>query len=277
MDKFSAEQDNSSPEQMKFFSSPVVLMGLICLLVSACGIEDYPYISPVPQSNITRELNSRATVVIPNTNASNNYFTHFTVFYRIYVGENEELSPSKENISAINSVLYSDYIAIEPYIDNDSIGSSSIYSTFSNRQYQILQLENANIENNVLSDSVLGRTIIFDFSQTPGDIPVLIVGGNRYSLWRSNGNGSFTPRPENRYFINGPELYDSTNINSNVNADVVNKPDLSSGAVAIHTYVSMYIVATGLDTQAFTQIFSTPAFIGILRLPDPGTGTVSAE
>jgi hypothetical protein len=112
--------------------------------------------------------------------------------------------------------------------------------------------------------------VVFSFSQNPGDVPVLTVGGGEYTLWRSNGNGSFTPRPENRYFVNSPELYDPDNINDNVNADVTNKSSFSGSAR--HTYVCMYIVATGLDTATFTQIFSTPAFVGILRLPNPGSG-----
>jgi hypothetical protein len=259
------KQADSSSESMKtpgsftrFFS-----FCLTCL-VTACGIEDYPYLVPISQSSITRELNSRVQITMP-AGSPGSSFTHFTVFYRIYVGETEELSPSRENISAINTVLYNDYTAIEPYIDNTTMGSSTIASVFSGRKYQTLMLENNDIDA-VLSNSVLGTTVVFDFSQNPGDVPVLTVNGNPYTLLRSNGNGTFNPRPASRYFINSPELYSPDSLNDNVNADVANKSNFSGSAR--HTYICMYIVATGLNTQTFTQIFSTPAFAGILRLPN---------
>ncbi|MDR0710166.1 MAG: hypothetical protein LBF77_08885, partial [Spirochaetaceae bacterium] len=55
---------------------------------NGCGIEDYPYLYPVPQGNITREFNSRATIRInstENTTSSNSPFYNYAIYYRIYV------------------------------------------------------------------------------------------------------------------------------------------------------------------------------------------------
>jgi hypothetical protein len=211
-------------------------------------------------------LAEKATVIVPNDNSSNTYFTHFTVYYRIYVSDMHTDDPLN-NINAINSTLYTHYNRVQPYIDNDSIGSASVGSLFTSMNYYSLALDNADIENNVLRNSVLGRTITFDFIQIAGSPPTMVIGANTYTLRRSNGGGNFNPLPNDMHFINHPDLYNPDNINANVNADVTDKTGMTAGPR--DTYVCLYIVATGLDTQTYSQIFSTPTFVGILRLPDP--------
>jgi hypothetical protein len=250
-----------------------VFLGVLSFSLSVCGIEDYPFLSPIPSGNIQRELNSSVTVYIPGDYLASIYFTQFTVFYRIYVSDINEVTPAKSNLSNINQALYNDYTAIEPYIANDSTGSASISTLFSNRKFYSIEVNNADIDS-LLSVSVRGHTVIFDFSQTPGSIPALVIGSSRYELIRSRGNGNFNPIPADRYFINDPDLYASGNINPNVNADVTDKTDTAGNSVidpsaVHHTYVCMYIVAAGLDLQTFSPLYSTPAFVGILRLPDP--------
>jgi hypothetical protein len=250
-----------------------VFLSALSFSLSVCGIEDYPFIYPIPSGNIQRELNSRVTVSIPGDNSTSNYFTHFTVFYRIYVSDINEVTPAKSNLSNINQALYNDYTRIEPYISNDSIGSASVGTLFSDRKFYSVEVNNADIDS-LFSVSVLNRTVIFDFPQNPGSIPALVIGSSRYELIRSRGNGNFNPIPADRYFVNDPDLYASTNINPNVNADVTDKTDSAGNSLippsaVHHTYVCMYIVAAGLDSQTFSPLYSTPAFVGVLRLPDP--------
>jgi hypothetical protein len=254
----------------KFFFS-LFFAGVFLAFFGSCGIENYYYLYPVPAGNIHVELNSMATVQLPYINTTEfYYFTNFTVYYRIYISdvpESGQIQLSSSSLSRINPELSRDYFAFEPYLDSDTIVNTSIGTLFKNRNYHILALENADIEHNILSlSSARGNTtIIFNFSQTPGNIPFLEIGTRQYNLFRSDGGGLFTPRPD-RYFVNKPELYDSQNINSTTNADVVNKPNISSSPR--YTYVSLYIVVTGIDPN-FSPIYSTPTFIGILRLPNP--------
>jgi hypothetical protein len=93
---------------------------------------------------------------------------------------------------------------------------------------------------------------------------VIIVNGTSYPLYRSNGDGAFEPAPRERYFRNTSELNRVENLTPKINADVVNKPDISGPRYA---YVSMYIVVTGTDSN-YTAIYSQPTHISIFRLPE---------
>jgi hypothetical protein len=85
-------------------SGVFLLIGVF--LFAACGIEDYPYLFPVPQGSIRQELNNRAVMSIPNANSGNAFFYNYTIYYRIYLSNNPiENSPSVGNFSAINSTL----------------------------------------------------------------------------------------------------------------------------------------------------------------------------
>jgi hypothetical protein len=242
---------------------------MICFLFFfSCGIEDYPYLFPVPAANITREFENYIEIQIPNDNTEVSYFTHFTIFYRIYISDADLLSLSQADtdltvLQGINTQLYNHYIQIRPYIGNDSMGSSSIASLFNNMNYFPIVLEGQNIDT-VLSKNILGQTLVIDFSS--GRYPYISIDGSEYVLHRSNGSGSFQLIPANGYFINRPELRDLNYINNNnVNNDIAYKPDGTSGE---NTYISMFIVATGLDPQTFAQLFSSPTFVGVLRLSD---------
>ena len=238
---------------------------LSCLFLLTCGIEDYPYIYPIPTGNITLQMNSRVSIVIPNSNLGNMYFTNFALLYRIYISDIYEPSPSESNLNIINSSLSSDHSRVKPYIDNDSIGSSSIESLFRGINYYAVELEGTNIET-VLSSSTFNRTLIIDFTQSPGSIPYLTLGTTTYRLIRSNDGGSFECLPGNRYFTNSPDVRNLTNINdTHINVDVTDK---STGTDRRYTYVSLYIVAVGFDPQTYVQLYSTPAFAGVLCLPD---------
>ena len=242
------------------------LIGVLIIFLAAfyfigCGLEDYPYINPIPQSNITQEMNYRAVVRIPN-DYSGTPFSHFAVFYRIYVSDIPQASTTVSSYQVINPTLAADYNSFSGYIDSTTQVNANMDSLFTGRGYKYLSLMNNNI-NTVLSSSALGSTLQFDFSSSKA--PTMILGANTYTLWRAEGNG-YTPLPD-RYFINKEELWKSENINSTTNADVVNKSDITDGARR-YTYAAMFITAVGINASSYTFIYSTPSLIHVFQLPD---------
>jgi hypothetical protein len=276
MGKSGPNQDYCSRGKLKPPVFPFLsLVSLAVFALSACGIEDYPYLESIPQADVSQNSNDQGRVIIRGSsngggNPGPGYFTHYAVYYRLYVGSYEELAPMKNNLYTINPQMSSDYNAIEPYIDNDSIGSSSMGSIFSGRNFYTMVI---NSDENFLNDSTLnlsgyGKTLIFDFNRSA--VPELYFEDNsahKYPIRRSNGNGSFNPRPSNRYFVNSPDLYDPVNSTPNINADIVKREGLADGDTR-HTYIMLYILAIGINLQSFPPIYSTPSTAIILRLPD---------
>jgi len=228
----------------------------------SCGIEDYPYINPIPQSNIIQAMNNRAVVHIPNDNAGTS-FTHFAVFYRIYVSDIPQASTTVNSYSAINSTLASDYTTFHSYIDSTTLVNVNMDTLFQGKGYKYLALQDSNI-NTILSSSSLGQTLTFDFSSSKR--PTLTLGNSTYVLWRSDGGGLFSPKPD-RYFINSRELSNPDNINNQINADVVNKANLTDSDMR-YTYAAMFIVAVGVNPASYSTIYSTPSLIHVFQIPD---------
>ncbi|MCL2833001.1 MAG: hypothetical protein FWD78_07520 [Treponema sp.] len=238
---------------------------IIFLIVTgvSCGIEDYPYIFPVPVGNIHNEFTSRVTINLPNYGSGDNsYFTNYIIFYRIYISDYDTQSGSETEFPRISSSLNSDYQRVKPYIANDSMVSNNIASLFRSLNYYMLSIESRDIDN-FLSNSSFGKELAIDFSND--SIPFMTINsGVKYNLLRYKG-GENTPLPANRYFLNASDLTDENNIADTViNSDVTDKP----GSERKYTYVSMFIVASGLNPQTFNQIFSSPALVGVLKLPD---------
>jgi hypothetical protein len=195
------------------------------------------------------------------------YFSHFAIFYRLYISDIYEQSPSESNFSIINSTMNSDYNRVKPYIGNDSMGSSSIASLFSGMNYYTLAVEGELSIDSILSASSFNRTLVIDFSQYPGSIPFIRydTSNTQYRLQRSGGGGNFVLLPAHGYFTNSPELRNPDNISQqHINADITDK----ANADRRYTYIAMYIVALGLDPQTYVQLYSSPAFAGVLCLPD---------
>jgi len=233
---------------------------LSSLFLWTCGIEDIPYIDPIPQGNITQQLNNRATVRVPSDYDEN--FSYFAVFYRIYVSDILQASTSATSIfSSINSTLSSDYNSFSSYIDSTTQVNVDMDRVFQNRNYKYLCFENDNISN-ILSRSALGKSLVFDF--TSSKKPTMTVGNNTYVLWRSDGSGLFNPRPD-RYFINSIDLSSPDNINTQINADVVNKANIPEEGMR-YTYAAMYIVAVG--STGISDFYSTPSLIHVFLLPE---------
>ena len=96
----------------------------------------------------------------------------------------------------------------------------------------------------------------------------MTVGSAVYTLLRSNGNGSFNPVPTNRLFVNSQELWMADNINTNTNADVINKSGTGDSSPR-YSYAALFITAVGVDVNTYTNIYSTPALIHVFQLPEP--------
>jgi hypothetical protein len=252
----------------------LTIIRLLCLLCGpalmglflSCGIEDYYYLSPVPVGNIRMNLNTRATILLPGVNDS--YFTNYAIFYRIYISESNEpgeIQTSPASMSRVNSALYSDYAFFDNYTTSNTMVGASIGSLFRNRSFYPLDINSSLSLDTVLNNSASGRTITIDFQFAPPSITLSGGVTQTYQLYRSDNNGAFTPRP-NRYFLNTLDLQSSAYANSTNNADVA---DLSNSTGAQrYTYAALYIVLVGIDLTTYSQIYSNPTFIGVMRLPD---------
>ena len=239
---------------------------LFTLFLGACGIETFSIIYPIPQSNISQEMNNRAVVRIPNDNAGDDIpFENFEIFYRIYVSDMPQSSISESTYPAINATLVSDYNTFKSYINSTTTVNTNMDTVFQGRRYRYLYLQDGNRASSVLTSSVLGTSIVFDFSSSKA--PTMIVGSSVYTLWRADSGGGlfFNPQPD-RLFRNREELYKSDNINDTINADVVGKSGVTEGR--LYTYAAMFIVAVGVNVSSYSNIYSTPALIHVFQLPD---------
>ncbi|GHV75957.1 hypothetical protein AGMMS49942_07780 [Spirochaetia bacterium] len=238
--------------------------------LGSCGIEDYPYLDPV-DSGIPLRLNTTAFIRLPDF-SGNIYFRTFVIYYRIYIsGLSIPGTVSTSQMYQINSSLTSDYNAMLSYTDTSSTTTapSNMGSVFSNRRYYTLALENASIDN--VLGSAGGGVITLDFADTSGR-PSLIIGDTRmpsnnpyarYRLFRYSESGFMRPYADNRYFVNSNDINNGAYINTATYTNL----DVQYNSASGYTYVSMYILAYGVDSN-FSNIYSTPTFIGVFRLPD---------
>jgi hypothetical protein len=234
----------------------------------ACGIEEYIYLPPVPESSVvTPSDGSRATIQLPQIDAAQfYYFTNFAIFYRIYISgtsfPSATITPSQ--YSMLNAALSSDYNAFLPYTDvttNAGVSAGAVGALFKNRNYWKLEIQDASIDG-ILEG--VGQIIEIDFQSVIGRAPTLSGNGVQYVLNRSDGEGAFSPVPDRR-FLNTAELNSTANATTwKKNADVAPVSGSPSGEYA---YAAMYIVAMGVDNN-FSPIYSSPTFLGVFRLPD---------
>ena len=245
----------------------IFFLALGAFFLGTCGLEDYPYIEPIPEEKITRNFNYSASVEIPGSNTS--AFTNFVIFYRIYLGRDpEESSPGAGNFNSINSYLNSDYTFFSNYIGSDTQVNTNMDALFTStgtggKNHKYLSLEGYNIDN-VLSSGVLGKTLEFNFSSTNG-YPTMTIGSNVYTLSRTSDRNSINELQPSRYFVSGSDLWRSDYINDlNINTDVENRGITGDPQLA---YAAMYIVAVGIDDTNYSTIYSTPSLIHVFLLP----------
>jgi hypothetical protein len=256
------------------------LEAVLSLLVggglASCGIETYKYLDYV-DPGIPRRLNTTAYVSLPG--GQPNYFRYFIIYYRIYIsGFPVEGEVDAGILAQINPALYTDYNFFLSYTNTQSTAvPTTMGVTFANRKYFPLELENASIDN-ILNSG--GRVITLDFAPNSQFKPSLILGDiraeppggapyTRYQLFRNRRNENNTPYANNYFFVNSDAVNNNDHVSSdssNINQDVQKSSQDISGPK--YTYVSMYILAHGMDDSNFTNIYSIPTFIGIFRLPD---------
>ncbi|MDR2951660.1 MAG: hypothetical protein LBU82_00300, partial [Treponema sp.] len=182
--------------------------------------------------------NTSATVTLPVIPASEHYFRNFRIYYRIYISTDNissEIQISDSVLRGINSSLYNDYAAINPYTDPlTASASTDVGRLFSGRIYHELELsENADIK------SILTPSMTFEIRFPGNDTPYISINDISYTLYRSNGEGTFTPEPD-RFFLNSEELTDNEKAINTINADTAANSAITSGPR--YTYVSMYLV-----------------------------------
>jgi len=234
---------------------------LFALLSSSCGIgEDY-YLPQIPESAIVRSFNTAATINIPSNLLDDvaHYATGYVIFYKIYTSDTTH--DTVNEILNNNARISNDYSALLQFIDPANAASIPSLTTFSGRGFYELELAGTNIRNTVLSKN--GGMIRIQFDPIPGTRPSVEFNGDSYSLLRSNGGGTFNPRPTDRFFFSSPELNDFANATPVINADVSGQSGIPEFA-----YVSMYIAAVGQNPNTFSRLYGKPTHISIFKLPN---------
>jgi len=261
--KSCAKQDNSDRGVMPIKPKRILKI-IICgicfaasLFLTTCGLDEVYYLKQVPQANISTTMNTGATVILPVLSES--YAVCYKIFYRIYISNHTQDGQIEESsLNSVNPALNNDYRTIFPNTDPTSTSSGiSAGSLFTRLNYFELALDGADI-NNVLKKDSVEITITINFPTASGDSPVMNSYPNSYPLYRSKD--LISPRP-NKYFFSSDDLNNFNLANSNINADVSGLTDSPP-----YAYVSMYIVAAGID-NTFSAIYSKPTFINIFKLP----------
>jgi len=225
---------------------------------TTCGLEEYYYLPQVPEIFIRTVFNTSAIVTLPSLSGYY-YAQYYKIFYRIYISDFNTSSNETSLFNNISPSLASDYNVIWPNTDPTSTTAGTPANTlFTNRNYFELELYQEDI-NNILSTN--GGNITISFPTTQGGYPALTINNSAYRLYRAKNLVS--PKPD-KFFRNSSELSDPNNATSNINADVAGRTGLSQS----YAYVSMYVVAVGLNPAAFTPIYSKPTHISVFRLPD---------
>ena len=247
-----------------------IIIAIIALpFFMGCGIEDYPYINPVPQANVTQEMNNRAIVRLPN-NYEGTTFTNFAVYYRIYVSDISLTNPMPgQDFKDINTALNNHYNAVSSFIDGDKPFSATMVDTyFIDKGYKYLRFREKDIDD-VLTSAVFNRTLSFDFTYSNRPPKMAVFNGSikeaEYTLLRSDELKQ--PLPDNRLFLHSEDLYYSGNIKPEINADVEGNSDMGA-TTGRFTYAAMFIIAVGFNSNDLAMIYSTPSLIHAFPLPN---------
>jgi len=223
-------------------------------LLTTCGIEDFYYLPQLSEGWFTSMSNTDTQISIPSNFLSTYYYaTGYTIFYKIYLSD--EFNGDRNSLSAINPTLSRNYNELESYID-PTINTAVEVSTFRSRGFYEIEIENG--QDIVLSTN--GGTFNIIFPTISNSIPYVSFNNTNYILLRQ-GNESFNPVPEDRYFLNSDEIRNSANATNLVNADV------STGG-SLYSYVAMYICAVGQNTSNFSRVLGKPSFVNVFKLSE---------
>jgi hypothetical protein len=235
---------------------------IFAFFLLSCGIEQYYYL-PQPPQEIELTYNDSATVVIT---AIDQYYyaAYFSIFYRIYISNIfiPNIDKSSGTLTRINPSLNSDYNAIFPSTDpTNTTAITAVNTLFKSRNYFELELIGENIKD-ILSKR--GGTLKLEFNKVdyPYSPYINFDDGSPIAMKRSGE--LISPVPDYN-FNNSSDLNNYNYANDNINADV---SSISNNISPRYAYVSMYIVAVGMNDGDFSTINSKPTHIGIFKLPD---------
>jgi len=244
-----------------------ILFFITSFFLFTCGLEESFYLPQVPQNRIIRTNNTEAVITLPSI-AQYDYAKsgvgYYSILYKIYISDYDhdgDIQASTER-SKINSSLNSDYNLIYPSTDPITTTSSNGYNILRNRNYLELELFGEDIRN-ILQPS--GGRISIHFPTGSGEYyPTMSLNdASGFTLRRSSD--LISPQPDgDPSFRNTLELSNPANATVNVNVDVSS----SSEYPLPFAYVSMYVIAVGINYTAFTPIYSKPTHISIFKLPN---------
>jgi hypothetical protein len=255
------KQDNGNYDQMIFKMIFKRFFFILSAVFFSCGIPEYFYLPQIPESNVKTALNTNAEVSLPAISDDYYYAGSYTIFYRIYVSNENLVATSSAELSQISSALLSDYTAFSQITNPANTSAITSSNTFRNRNYFELEFEGVDIAS-ILPKS--GGTLRIIFPTSPWDYPVATINdGQEYRLRRSTSQLTSPEPRDDLFFRNTQELRFYQNANSNINADVAGR----SGEMQ-YAYVSMYIVAVGANPVNFTSIYSKPTHISVFKLTD---------
>jgi hypothetical protein len=222
-------------------------------VVTACGIDDAPYLSPVPLSDVQVSSNTTARVNLDST-GEDEYSPSFLLYYKIYISKESSTSTIlPDNMNSINATLGSNYRSILPYTTT----STSTPQIFTPTVFSGMKFYTMSVGSLESLPGETGSITIYFSNMNDEAMPSLAYYNKTGTLYRSTGGGSFTPLPENdRRFRNFTDLRDTQN------NDV---EQLSGGDYA---YCAVYIIKRGINPNTLTSIYSAPTFVAVFRLPD---------
>jgi hypothetical protein len=229
-------------------------------LYFSCGIDAPEYIYPIDVVSSTGVY--YANIILPSGQTSE--FRHYSIYYRIYLSDLLLDSITEIQRYNINSELDRHFLRLNPYTTNDNVSPATISSIFNELKFFNLFVSSDRI-NEISLNTVLSGSgeIQLDFTNSQGPTFKKNSDPPLY-LFRAN---NFTALP-NRLFVfsnQANELADENIISNDVNTDIQRKTD-GSVLRASYAYVSLYIIATGIDSN-YSPIYSRPTHIGIFRLP----------
>lgn len=265
---------------------PGVCLFLVWTLFS-CGLEDLPFIGHVPEPLSTLSGTMPLEGFLLPSFGAEYPFESFVIFYRIYLSTHAEGAEAvidhvqRSNINPTLNTNFNAFATLAYHGGTAMPDTAGLDNRFQSAGFMRLALENADIDH-VLGTGALGGRLRIDFSHVPGQPPQLVLDGVSHYLRRAEHSvhlGWFNPVPAIEGalpFLNHPELRRAEFTHGNegnnaVNLDVVNRTGAGIDPyLVIHSYVLMYIAATGRShhTVPPTRVFSQPTFLGIFRLPD---------
>ncbi|MCL2765472.1 MAG: hypothetical protein FWD40_09375 [Treponema sp.] len=222
-----------------------------CVLLAACGIDEYYYLPQVNPSSVARVMNTDAEIRIPSI-TSFSYATGYIIFYKIYLSSFD--AGSWENLGLIHSTLVSDYNALLPFTDPANTTLITSLNTFTNRRYHELEFP-LNRDQGILD--IRFPTQDLEFPTGTFTLPNSNITGEPVLLERSSR--LISPEPDG-----DPYFRNTSGLNNSVNTDVA----LGANNASQHAYAAMYICAIGQNPQNFSRIYSKPTFISVFKLPN---------